>query len=285
VSGGAGRSALISGCSSGIGRATALRLERAGWSVHAGVRKDEDAEDLASEGGPGLHPLILDVTDPDSVAAAREAVGERSGGRLDALVNNAGVAYSGPLEFVSLEDLRSQLEVNLVAQVAMIQALLPALRLARGRIVNVTSIGGIVATPFFGPYNASKFGLEAIGDCLRVELRPWGIETIAIEPGSVDTGIWSKGTDNAQRMRERMDPEAERLYGEAMDAGARAAVETGQRGIPPDEAAKVIERALDARRPRPRYLVGRDAYGMATAARLLPARLYDRIVARALRLP
>ena len=280
------RTALITGCSTGIGRATALRLARAGWRVFAGVRKDEDAESLAAEGADGLRPLILDIADSASIDLARDRLEvELGAGGLHALVNNAGVAYTGPLEFVPLDDLRHQLEVNLVGHVAMTQAMLGALRVARGRIVNITSIGGIVATPFFGPYNASKFGLEALSDCLRVELRPWGIETIVIEPGSIATEIWSSGAEAFARMRERMAPGATELYGEAMEATARASAETGERGIPADRAAAVIERALEAKRPRARYLVGRDAYGMASASRVLPARAYDRLVGRLLKLP
>ncbi len=282
---GAGRTVLITGCSSGIGRATALRLDSAGWRVFAGVRKQEDAEAIAAAGSAALSPLIVDVAEPASVQSARAELESRSGGRLDALVNNAGVAYPGPLEFVPLDDFRRQLEVNLVGHLAMTQAMLPFLRAAGGRIVNVTSIGGVVATPFFGPYNASKFALEALSDCLRVELRPWGIKTIAIEPGSVATGIWSSGAELAAEMRERMAPEASELYGEAMEATATASAETGERGIPPEGCAETIERALTARRPRARYLVGRDAYGMAASSKLLPARLYDRLVARLLKLP
>ncbi len=285
MSPGAGRvrSALITGCSSGIGRATALRLDAAGWRVLAGVRKQADADALAAAGSERLEPLIVDIGDEATVAAAGERASE--GGGLDALVNNAGIAYSGPLEFVPLEDLRHQLEINLVGHLAVTQAALPALRQARGRIVNVTSIGGVVATPFFGPYNASKFALEALSDCLRVELRPWGIKTIAIEPGSIATKIWASGAENARRMREDMTPEAEKLYGRAMEAMERASTETGERGIPPERAAETIERALTARRPRARYLLGRDARGMAAASRLLPAGAYDRLVARTLKLP
>jgi NAD(P)-dependent dehydrogenase (short-subunit alcohol dehydrogenase family) len=278
-----GRSALITGCSSGIGRATALRLDAAGWRVLAGVRKQADADSLAAAGSERLEPLILDIGDAGTVAAAGERA--NAGGGLDALVNNAGIAYSGPLEFVPLDDLRQQLEVNLIGHLAVTQAALPALRQARGRIVNVTSIGGIVATPFFGPYNASKFALEALSDCLRVELRPWGIKTIAVEPGSIATEIWASGAENSRRMRETMSPDAEGLYGRAMEAMERAATETGERGIPPERAAETIEKALTARRPRARYLLGRDARGMAAASRLLPAGAYDRLVARTLKLP
>jgi len=282
---GGDRAALITGCSTGIGRATALRLGGSGWRVYAGVRKQVDADALAAAGSQRLVPLILDITDPDSVATAVERLRSDSPGGLHALVNNAGVAYTGPLEFAPLDEFRNQIEVNLTAHLAMTQAMLPALRPVRGRIVNVTSIGGIVATPFYGPYNASKYGLEAISDCLRVELRPWGIETIIIEPGSIATEIWNSGLEQFDRTEQRMPAEAHSLYEDAIEALRRASRETGARGIPADHVAAVIEKALAARRPRARYRVGRDAHAMATLSRVLPARLYDRLVARTLRLP
>jgi NAD(P)-dependent dehydrogenase (short-subunit alcohol dehydrogenase family) len=279
------RVALVTGCSSGIGRATALRLDASGWSVHAGVRTTADAESLAAAGSERLLPLILEVTDSGSIAAAAERIDAGSTAGLGALVNNAGVAYTGPLEFVPLDELRSQLEVNLTGQVAVTQAMIPALRRAGGRIVNITSIGGIVATPFFGPYNASKYGLEAIGDCLRVELRPWGIETITIEPGSIATEIWDSGMAQFDRTEQRMPAEARSLYGRAIKSLRRAAEETGERGIPADRVAAVIERAITAERPRARYRVGRDAHLMATLSRILPDRVWDRVIARIMRLP
>jgi NAD(P)-dependent dehydrogenase (short-subunit alcohol dehydrogenase family) len=282
---GDGRAVLISGCSSGIGRAAALHLDAAGWHVLAGVRKEADAESLAAEATGALTPLILDVADSDSIEAARERVEREAPGGLSGLVNNAGIAVSGPLEFIPIEDFRRQLEVNLTGHVAMIQASLPSLRAARGRIINVTSIGGIVTTPFFAPYCASKFGLEAVTDSLRVELRPWGIETIAIEPGSIATEIWAGGLKLFEEMTQRMPTQATELYERALKATAKASADTGARGIPPERAAATIETALTAARPRARYLVGRDAHAMAWASRLLPAKAYDRIVARSLGLP
>lgn len=279
------RVALVTGCSTGIGRATALRLDASGWTVHAGVRATADAESLAAAGSDRLVPLILDVTDADSIAAAAGRLDAGSAAGLGALVNNAGVAYTGPLEFVPLDEFRNQLEVNLTGQVALTQAMIPALRRGRGRIVNVTSIGGIVATPFFGPYNASKFGLEAVSDCLRVELRPWGIETTVIEPGSIATEIWSSGMSRFDRTEQRMPPQALSLYGKAIAGLRRAATETGERGIPADRVAAVIERALVTKRPRARYRVGRDAHVMATLSRILPDRAWDRAIARIMRLP
>ena len=279
------RVALITGCSTGIGRATALRLDSSGWNVYAGVRKQEDADSLTAAGSERLTPLILEITDPESVAGATARIGAAAPEGGDALVNNAGVAYTGPLEFVPLDEFRNQLEVNRTGHLAMTQATIPALRLRRGRIVNITSIGGIVATPFFGPYNPSKYGLEAISDCLRVELRPWGIKTIVIEPGSIATEIWSSGLDQFDRTEERMPAEARSLYGKAIGSLRRAAAETGARGIPADHAAAVIEKALVTARPRARYQIGRDAHAMATMSRLLPDRLWDRAVGRIMQLP
>lgn len=280
-----GRAVLITGCSTGIGRATATRLDADGWRVFAGVRREEDAEALAAEGTDRLTPVIVDVTDSASIDLCRERIEAACPEGVYGLVNNAGAAHVGPLEFIPPGDLRRQLEVNFVGQVAMTQALIPSLRKTRGRIVNVTSVGGIVATPFFGPYCASKYALEAVSDCLRVELRPWGIETVAVEPGSVATEIWESGAKIFDELRERLPARAVELYERALEATARASAETGARGIPPDRAAAVIERALTAERPRARYLVGRDAYGMVAGRRLVPSKLHDRLTARVLRLP
>jgi NAD(P)-dependent dehydrogenase (short-subunit alcohol dehydrogenase family) len=280
------RAALVTGASTGIGRATALELSRCGFQVFAGVRRPEDGERVRAEATGELEPVLIDVTDGASIEAAAAAIAERTAGAgLAGLVNNAGVAYAGPLEFVPLDDLRRQLEVNLIGQIAVTRAMLPGLRTARGRIVNVTSIGGLVATPFYGPYCASKFALEAVSDCLRGELRPWGIETIAIEPGSAKTEIWDRGQRIADEVRGRMPPEAEELYGKAIEQVAEISAETGARGIPPEQVARTIHKALTTRRPRARYLVGRDAIGMRLASRLLPDRAWDALLARTLKLP
>ena len=284
---GPSRSALITGCSTGIGRATALRLAGRGYRVFAAVRREPDADALRAASGAAIEAVIVDLTDHASIEAAAARVSERVGpDGLTALVNNAGVAYSGPLEFVPLDEFRRQLEVNLVGQLAMTRAVLPSLRRAeRPRLINITSIGGLVATPFYGPYCASKFALEALSDCLRIELRPWGIETVAIEPGSIATEIWSSGLSTFERTRERMDPAATELYAGPLASIERISRQTGARGISPERVARTIERAITARRPRARYLVGRDAIGMALAKRLLGARTFDHLVARALELP
>jgi NAD(P)-dependent dehydrogenase (short-subunit alcohol dehydrogenase family) len=218
------------------------------------VRKDEDAERLE---GRGLRTTRIDVTDADQIAAARDELGDEP---LAGLVNNAGIAVAAPLEFLPIDRLRQQLEINLIGQAAVTQAFLPALRRGRGRIVNVSSIGGRVGLPLVGAYNASKFGLEGLSDSLRRELRPHGVDVILIEPGGVKTPIWTKGEELADDMLEDVPPEAERLYGRLI-----AAVRTGtqriarETGIEPSEVADVIGKALTSSRPRARYLVGSDA--------------------------
>jgi NAD(P)-dependent dehydrogenase (short-subunit alcohol dehydrogenase family) len=281
--------ALITGASTGIGRATSLRLARAGWTVFAGLRDPAAGEILAQEPGAEgrIVPLTLDVTDPAQIEQAAERVAEVSGqqgpsGGLDALVNNAGIGVGGPLELVTAKDLRWQFEVNVVGQVAVTNAMLPALRRARGRVVFLSSIGGKVATPFLAPYAASKHALEAIGDALRLELISSGVQVALIEPGSVATPIWEKGREEAERVS--IPDELQAHYGHVPAAMDRVLEETGRRGIPPDQVAETIERALTARRMRARYLVGRDAKAMAAIRRLLPDLAFDRVLRRALRI-
>jgi NAD(P)-dependent dehydrogenase (short-subunit alcohol dehydrogenase family) len=268
---------LVTGASSGIGEATVLHLRELGFEPVAGVRREEDAERLRSQ---GLRTVMLDVTDEAQIAAAR---GELGGGALAGLVNNAGVAVAAPLEFLPIDQLRRQLEINLVGQVAVTQAFLPALRRAGGRIVNVSSIGGRVALPLVSPYNASKFALEGVSDSLRRELRAQGVDVIVIEPGGVRTPIWGKGNELAASMMAAMPPEAERLYGRMVEAMRReiAKIER-ERGLPPRAVAEVIGRALTVSRPRTRYVVGSNAKLRARMAAVLPDRVMDRLIGRSL---
>lgn len=277
------RSVLVTGASTGIGRATALRLDADGWKVFAGVRKEADAENLRAAASPRLAPVILDVTDPEQIAAAASRIEEESDDGLDGLVNNAGVAVPGPLETVPLDDLRHQLEVNLIAYVAVTQAMLPQIRRAEGRIVFLASIGGRIAFPFGGPYHASKFATEAIGDVFRQELRPWGIEVAIIEPGSIDTPIWGRGQDKAAEI-EAKSPQTNLLYGAAIAKFRKVIEDTAERGIPPEKVAKAIAHALESKRPKTRYLVGLDAKVQARIQPFIPTRLFDKIVARQLNL-
>jgi NAD(P)-dependent dehydrogenase (short-subunit alcohol dehydrogenase family) len=268
---------LLSGASSGIGRATAERMCRAGWRVLACARREEDLAELAAL--PGAEPLRLDVTSDADVAAVAGTVGER----LDALVNNAGIAVTGPVEGLPLSAWRDQLEVNLLGQVRLTQAVIPALVAARGRIVNMSSIGGRMALPLFGPYAASKYALEAMGDALRRELRPHGVQVVAIEPGAIATPIWGKGIAEAERHLAELGEAPRQRYEGLIAAVRRQAKRAAVEGLHPDEVAAVVETALTAKRPRTRYVVGREARVQAVMARVLPDRAMDALVGRALR--
>ena len=203
---------VVTGASTGIGRATALYLDAKGYLVFPGVRKEADAEGLRQQGSDRLAPVMIDVTDEKSIASAREQVAEAVGERgLAGLVNNAGVGGGGPIEFIPLDELRSTLEVNLIGQVAVTQAFLPLIRRRKGTIVFIASIGGRVASPFMSPYNTSKFGIEALGESLRHELAPWGIDVAVVEPGSIDTEIWSKGDEAVRERIDELPEDARRL--------------------------------------------------------------------------
>jgi NAD(P)-dependent dehydrogenase (short-subunit alcohol dehydrogenase family) len=267
------RAALVTGASSGIGLASAVRLANAGWRVFGGVRTEADASVLRAR---GVEPLELDVTDPAHIGAAAAAVGSE----LHGLVDNAGIAVAAPLELVPLDELRRQLEVNVVAQVAVLQAVLPALRCARGRVVLMGSIGGRSALPFLGPYAASKHALEAFADVLRVELAPWGIAVAIVEPASVKTAIWTKGAAHAEELRAAIGSEATSLYAERLERFRAVALKRGP-GIDADVVARAVEHALTASRPKARYVVGRDAHLRAWIERL-PTRLRDRVLTRTL---
>jgi NAD(P)-dependent dehydrogenase (short-subunit alcohol dehydrogenase family) len=277
------RTVLVTGASTGIGRATALRLHADGWRVFAGIRDPADGESLRQATSERLVPVTLDVTAPEQIAAAAELIERESEGGLDGLVNNAGVAIPGPLETVPLEDFRRQIEVNLVAYVAVSQAMLPQIRRAEGRLVFLASIGGRVAFPFGGPYHASKFATEAIGDVFRQELRPWGIRVAIIEPGSIDTPIWERGKRKGEEI-EAKSPRTNLLYGAALEKFKKVIEDTAERGIPPEKVADAIAHALESDRPKSRYLVGLDAKVQARLKPLIPTAVFDRIVARQLNL-
>lgn len=286
--------ALITGASTGIGRATALNLVASGWSVLAGVRDPAAGESLLAEAGADgrLIPLTLDVTDPGQVAEAAARVQEMrvgtsgAAGGLDALVNNAGIGVGGPVELLSAEDLQRQFDVNVFGQLAVTKALLPALRRARtprgtgGRIVFISSIGGRVATPYTAPYAASKHAIEAFADALRIELHNSGIRVALIEPGSVATPIWDKGQAEVRRVS--VPQELAEQYGHVPAAMEKTLADTARRGVPPELVASTIARALTARRMRARYLVGRDAKVMLALKRVLPDLVFDRVIKRAL---
>lgn len=272
---------VVTGASKGIGRATALYLAQQGFHVFAGVRNGGDGEALVAVAGPAVTPLALDVTDQGQVAAAAErirvAVGDAG---LTGLVNNAGVAVAAPLEFIPLAELRNQLEVNVVGQIGVTQALLPLLRAAKGRIINISSMGGRIAGPWLGPYHASKFALEALTDSLRQELAPWGIAVIAVEPGAIVTPIWETSLARARRLLDQFPAQAQDLYGKPMAQRIAIAEKNAKVGIPPERVAAAVLNALTAARPKTRYPVGPDAQLAINLIARLPDRWRDWLVAR-----
>lgn len=274
-------SVLVTGASRGIGQATARRLAAAGWDVLAGVRRLEDADPLLAGGAGRVRPVRLDITSADEIAALESELPDR----LDGVVNNAGIAVGGPLEGLPLDDLRRQLEVNVVGQVAVTQAVLPRLRAATGRIVFVSSVSGLVATPMLGAYVASKHALEGLADALRLELHPWGIPVIVVEPSQTDTDMWRTAYDEVDRAEAALRPEHRRLYAEHI-AGMRRLVPMAQRmAVPVDNAADVILRALTTRRPRSRYVVGVGPRLQVAMSRLLPTPVLDTALRKASGIP
>lgn len=277
---------VITGASTGIGRATALYLAGKGVRVLAGVRKASDGEALVSAlpseakaSGGSVEALVIDVADGDSIARAAAEVGERIGGaRLAGLVNNAGIALGGPQEFLPLDDWRRTLEVNVFGLVDTTQKLLPQLVRSRGRVVNVSSIGGRVATPMMGPYVASKFAVEGLTAALRYELRDQGVWASCVQPGMVKTEIWKKGDVQIAQQKDMLPPEAHERYARLVAALERFSHAGKTKGIPPEKVAHAIEHALFAARPRTRYPVGPDARMLVVLQWLLPDRAFEWLV-------
>jgi len=282
---------LVTGSSSGIGRATALRLAAAGQHVYAGVRKPADGDRLvrsaAGEGGE-ITPLILDVTEPGHIAAAASAIDEHTASAglagLDGLVNNAGYGLACPSELVPLDAFRRQLDVNVTGQLAVTQAMLPALRRARGRIVMVSTIGVRFSPPFAGPLDAAKAALTALGEALRQELAPWGIRVVLVEPATINSGAADKVTRDAAAAMAAAEPGARALYEGAFGGMLQVMERREANGSPPDVAAVTITKALTARRPRAVYLSGKDSRRLAILSGL-PAPVLDMARRRVFRLP
>jgi NAD(P)-dependent dehydrogenase (short-subunit alcohol dehydrogenase family) len=265
---------LITGASRGIGRATTLHLADLGWDVYAGVRSQVDGDELAASAPEHITPVELDVTNRMHIAALDATLPPR----LDAVVNNAGIVLGGALETVPIDELRRQLEVNVVAQVAVTQAVLPRIRQARGRVVFISSISGMVASPMLGAYAASKFALEAVGDALRMELRPWGISVAIIEPGQIDTDVWRNAPETLEAAVRAMSEQHRTLYSNHI-AGTRKAVPRAQKlASPVGGVAKAIEKALTDPRPKARYVAGRGARTSAVIGRFAPRPVRDAVV-------
>jgi len=271
------RVAVVSGASTGIGRATVLRLAADGWTVFAGVRSESARRSLVDEGGDRVRPIMLDVADQQAVEAAATRV-RAEAGKLDALVNNAGIGIGGPLEAVAREELRYQLEVNVVGQVALSQVMLPLLRASRGRLVFVGSANGRFAGALLAPYAASKHAIEAIADSLRVELRGSQVKVVLVEPGAVRTPLRDKGIQGAEALT--LSAELRPLYEPAVEALGTLISRGSRTALSPERVADVIADALTTNRPRARYVVGRDARVQFALKALLPTRVLDALVAR-----
>lgn len=274
---------VITGASTGIGEACALHLDKLGHRVFAGIRKAADGESLRRRASERLVPVRLDISDETEIRQAAHNVIEALGGDgLAGLVNNAGMVVGGMLEFLPLDALRHQLEVNVIGQIAVTQAFLPSLRKARGRIVNIGSVSGLISSPFTGAYSASKFALEALTDSLRMELRPWKIHVSIVEPGFIQTPIISKSFEAAEDLRSQLSPEALQLYGAAIHAVGNALKRESAKAAPTDVVVKAVVHALTAQRPRTRYVVGANSGFQISLARALPDRWRDALITRQL---
>lgn len=272
------KTVVITGASSGIGRSSVMRMSRAGWRVFATVRKSADRDRFLAEQIPGVIPVELDVANRSSiVAAAEQVISELSGSGLDGLVNVAGIGMVRPIEFATVEDLKEIFEINLFGQIEITQALCRPLREARGRIVNITSIGINVAIPFGGLLNASKSAFAMMSDTMRLELRPFGIRVCNIEPGAIATPAVGKTLGNIEQVIANLPAEGQERYGSMLRTFARQAYDRESKGSSPDVVAEAVHLALTSRRPRIRYRVGKHAKLLATLPRLLPEWLLDDI--------
>ncbi len=274
------KSFVVTGASTGIGRAIALALDRAGFRVFAGAREPAALDALRADASDRLEPVTLDVTNEDHIAAVAARVSEAVGAAgLAGLANNAGIAINAPLEFVSMDDLRRQLEVNVVGQVAVTQAFLPLLRKGQGRIVFTSSTAGFLSPPLMGPYSMSKFALEAMADALRLEVRPWGIHVAVLQPGLIKTPIWEKGLSDGDALIENGPPELMQLYGAVMGRLRSLAAEMAPTGDDPEVVVRAAMHAFTARRPKTRYLMGKNSR-IERIMSILPTRLRDYAIAK-----
>lgn len=269
---------LITGCSTGIGRSTALHLDRLGFRVFAGVRRASDGDALCAEASPRFTPLLFDVTDSTAITRAREQVDRTAGEKgLAGLVNNAGIGLALPLEFTPLDELRRLLDVNVLGLVAVTQAFLPLVRRARGRIVNIGSLMQVTVCPFFGPYAASKLAVDGFSRALRMEMRPFGVQVSLVLPYNVDTPIYGKIEERAECA---LPPVWDDLYGKSFAKAREFFAQTTRRAVSPDETARAVAHALTAKRAKHYYIPGREAQLLNLLVKVLPERLYDPVMLR-----
>lgn len=270
------RSVLVTGAGRGIGKSIVAHLAGRGWDVIAGVRSEQDAAAVTALDPQRISAVILDVTDAGHIARLDPSLPER----LDAVVNNAGIVVSGPMETVSPEDWREQLEINVIGQLAVTQAVLPRLRKSRGRVVFISSVNGRLSMSMVGAYCASKFALEAAADALRMELRPWHIGVTLVEPGQTDTDMWRTANDMVEHAEAMLTAEHRDLYARHI-AGFKKMIPLSQKmAVPAEKVSAVVEEALTARRPRARYVVGAGNKLQVALMTNLPAWARDRVLRR-----
>ena len=272
---------LVTGAARGIGKETVLALADAGWHVFAGVRSEADGAALVAAASGSLTPVLLDVTDPDQVAALDGVLPDR----LDAVVNNAGIVVDGPVETLSAEALQKQFDVNVFGAMAVTRAVLPRIRAAQGRIVFVSSVSGRVSTPWMGAYCASKFALEGLVDALRIELRPWKIGVSLVEPGATATDIWGGVLEQVDATVSNLSDDHDRLYAKHIHGIRRVMPMMQKQAVPASKVSAVITTALTARRPKARYPVGVSSTVQIAATSLTPTRLTDLVLATAMGIP
>jgi NAD(P)-dependent dehydrogenase (short-subunit alcohol dehydrogenase family) len=269
---------VVTGASTGIGEACVMRFDRPGWRVFGTVRSERDASAMRDKFSERVIPVRLDVTDAQTIEAAAKTLTASLGDiGLAGLVNNAGIGIGGPLEFLPIDQLREQLEVNVIGQIAVMQALMPLLRKGNGRIVYMGSISGRGSTPFLAPYAISKYALEAIADAQRLELRPWGMHVSLIEPGTIKTPIWEKTLAWAEQSIASYPEHVQQLYGKYLQVIVKTLQASKDGGIPASKVADVVHHAVTAKRPKNRYLVGPDAH-LRVVIEALPDWLRDRLI-------
>lgn len=262
-------SVLVTGAGRGIGLAITRHMSARGWEVYAGARSEGALRELADL--PRVNPIRLDIADRESVAALPDALPAT----LDSVVNNAGIVVNGPVEGLTLDDLSWQLEVNVVAQIAVTQAVLPKIRAAKGRIVFISSVSGLITTPGTGAYCASKYALESLADALRMELRPWGIAVSLVEPGPIRTDIWGDILVDHDRMVARLADEHRALYAPQLKGTRKLLARIQKTAVDPEKVVRAVDHALTARRPKSRYLLDTASRVQKLVLGLTPTALSD----------
>lgn len=279
------RAVLITGASTGIGEACAIELDRRGFRVFAGVRSESAGKRLQDMASGSLTPVTIDVTNAATIQSAAKFIKEQVGEKgLWGLVNNAGIGVSGPLELVPIPEIRRQLEVNVIGQIGVTQAVLPMLRTAKGRIVNIGSVNGALASPYLGPYAASKFAMEAVTDALRIELRTWGIGVSIVEPGPISTPIWNKSFAAADQLATTVPADGLKLYEPDLEAVRSLIGKIAAHSESADVVVKAVVHALTAQRPKTRYFLHFRNRVLFRGFKMVPDVIRDWIVCRVMKL-